>query len=361
MVKSEKNKISVNKFRSYNYKSLCKGCKHCVKGEKTVIYITGICPRKCFYCPLSEQKKDKDVIFANETKVSTIKEIVNECKLSGSKGAGITGGDPLTRLNRTIKTIKQLKKTFGKSFHIHLYTSLNLINMDVLSKLELAGLDEIRVHPDLDNKKLWDNIFMLEHFNWNYGIEIPAIPKKQKQIKDLIKFANNNIQFLNINEFEYSDTNQKALHKLGYFCESEDTYAIKGSNALAKSILKWSKDNFPKLSVHYCTAELKDATQLANRFKLRSKNIAKPFDVVDEEGMIVRGVIRTRDKRNVKKLIKNFEIPRQLIEFDKERKQILIAGWVLQDIYENLPLQCEIVTEYPTSDRLIVDVLPLTK
>ena len=45
---------------------LAKGCKSCVKGEKMVVFITGICNNQCFYCPVSEQKNMKDVVYANE-------------------------------------------------------------------------------------------------------------------------------------------------------------------------------------------------------------------------------------------------------------------------------------------------------
>jgi uncharacterized protein len=105
-------KMLKNKTHSYNLGALCQGCKQCVKGIKIVVYITGICPRQCFYCPLSDQKKDKDVIYANERlcangKIDSkkeneaLKQIVEEAKISNSKGAGITGGDPLARLGRT--------------------------------------------------------------------------------------------------------------------------------------------------------------------------------------------------------------------------------------------------------------------
>jgi hypothetical protein len=183
-------KLKRNEFYSYNLNSLCNGCKQCVQGRKTVLYITGVCPRDCYYCPLSEQKKDNDVMYANERKVTTVAEIIDECKLSGSKGIGITGGDPLCRIERTVDTIKRLKKEFGKNFHIHLYTSLDLLTKERLKKLFSSGLDEIRVHPDLDDTKLWGQILLLKELSWTVGIEIPTIPGKIDVIKDLIITTN---------------------------------------------------------------------------------------------------------------------------------------------------------------------------
>src|SRR3972149_2170317 len=137
-----------NSCCSYNRLSLPLGCRLCVKGRKSVILITGICPRKCFYCPLSDQKYQKDVIYANERKVTSTKELIDEVAVSKSFGAGITGGDPLSVMDRTVETIKALKGKFGRAFHIHLYTSLVLATEKNLKRLHDAGLDEIRFHPD---------------------------------------------------------------------------------------------------------------------------------------------------------------------------------------------------------------------
>ena len=49
---------------------LSAGCVLCFEGAKLVLFITGLCQRSCWFCPLSAQRKDKDVIFANEHKIS---------------------------------------------------------------------------------------------------------------------------------------------------------------------------------------------------------------------------------------------------------------------------------------------------
>lgn len=348
--------VECNKYYSYNLNELCDGCKKCVEGRKTVFYITGVCPRKCYYCPLSEQKKDKDVMYANERKVENISEVIDECKLSGSEGIGITGGDPLCFMDRTVDAIVALKNEFGKKFHIHLYTSLDLIDSDKLKRLYDAGLDEIRVHPDLEDEKLWNKIKLIADFDWKHGIEIPAIPTAFEMIQKLIDFSMDYIDFMNLNEFEYSDMNEEGMHSRNMFCRDSDTYAIGGSHEMAIKLLDWVSEKFPDFRIHYCTAKLKDATQIANRLKIRAQNIAKPYDVVDEEGMLIRGVIKCDKPEYVTELIEEFEIPEELIEFDSFRNQILIAGWVLQDIASEVDYECQLVTEYPTSDRMIVEV-----
>lgn len=344
-----------NKYYSYILNSLCNGCKLCVQGRKSVIFITGLCPRRCYYCPLSDKKRFKDVMYANERQVQRISEIIDEVKTSKSVGAGITGGDPLLKLDRTVDTIKALKKTFGKKFHIHLYTSLILANEKSLKLLYDAGLDEIRFHPDIEDNKDWSKIAIAKKFNWKIGVEIPVIPGFLDKTWSLITAVKPFIDFLNINELEISDTNGNFLNEKGFVCKDDVSYAIKGSNELALKLLGKIKKEFPSLCVHYCTSKLKDGVQLANRLKIRAESIKKKYDLVTKEGMIVRGFIVARESY-IGNLSRKFDIPRFLLEYDPLRKQILIASWVLMEISSDVKYKCGIVTEYPTFDRLIVDL-----
>src|SRR3989338_7222142 len=110
--------LKQNKYYSYNTKKLPKGCQYCVKGEKLVLFVTGICPRKCYFCPISDDKYGKDVVYANELRIEEKREnineninrnmndikmdnIIQEAKNMKAKGMGITGGDPLARIERT--------------------------------------------------------------------------------------------------------------------------------------------------------------------------------------------------------------------------------------------------------------------
>ena len=185
--------IQKTKFYSRKIGNLAKGCRQCVKGEKLVYFVTGICPRRCYYCPISDKKYGKDVIYANERKVTNINQIIEEAKLCSARGAGFTGGDPLCKMFRITFSIRQLKKKFGKKFHIHLYTSFDLVNEENLGKLYRAGLDEIRFHADLDNNRLWNRIKLIQKFDWDIGVEIPVIPGKLKETKKLIDYFHDKI------------------------------------------------------------------------------------------------------------------------------------------------------------------------
>jgi hypothetical protein len=358
----------MQKTKFYSWKStkgkLPKGCQLCVQGRKLVLFVTGICKQKCFFCPISEKKSGKDVVYANEWKVSSEKDVVEEAKLTGAKGAGITGGDPLARLTKTIKYIRLLKRKFGRKFHIHLYTPLVLVDSAKLAKLYRAGLDEIRFHPNLDDKKSWQKLLLARKFSWDIGVEIPVIPGREKQAKQLIDFIvkNNAVDFLNLNELERSDSLVSKLDVAGFKAKGKQSYGIKGSEQLAKKLLKYAEKK--GIATHYCTAKLKDKVQLTERIKLRARGVAKEFDYVTEEGTLVRGAIYTSQTNKTltklrQTLHKKLGIPLKYLVPETKRKRIITSAAIVEEFkneLKQLNLKPAIVEEYPTWDAMLVDV-----
>ncbi len=346
------------KFYSYKLGSLPKGCQLCVKGRKSVLFITGLCANHCYFCPISDKKKNKDVIFINERPVKREKDIIEEIKLCSSTGVGITGGDPLIRLQRVIKTVKLLKKKFGKSFHIHLYTPLKLIDEKKLKHLYKSGIDEIRFHPNLDKRIYWDRIKLAKKYKWDVGVEIPSIPGKEKQTKKLVDFLKEKIDFLNINELEISDTNAQNLVEQGFKPKNNISYGVKGSHELALKILRFCKGKIKR--AHYCTTTLKDRVQLRKRILFRARNVKKEYDIITEDGMLFRGAIYCKKpEKIIKKIKKEYEIPKELIRLDKKNCRIITASWIVDELKEELKkkgLKIALIENYPTYDELEVMV-----
>lgn len=332
---------------------LTKGCKLCFKGQKSVLFITGKCPRRCIYCPLSEEKKNSDIININELKTRDLKEIINEIKLSNSKGIGITGGDPLVVLNRTITTITTLKKEFGRNFHIHLYTSLDLINKASLNKLKKSGLDELRVHPDIFNKTFWDKIKLPKQLNIKFkefGIEIPIIPSEEKRIYELIEFSKDYVNFYNLNQLEYATLYEDIYKRKGWIVKED--YSVKGSEETSlKIIKKYSKS---KLRIHYCSSKFKDSIQFMNRIKLRAKKTAKSFDKITQEGTFLRGVIYLNNYPKINNIINHLKKEKvdYLLEKNKSR---IIFNYKIANSLSKIFKDVSIIEEYPTVDGLVVE------
>ncbi len=342
--------------KSFYTKKIAKGCKICQKGAKLVLLITGLCPSKCFYCPLSEKKKGKDVIYANEKLVEKKEDIIEEAELINAEGAGITGGDPLIVLDKTIDAIKMLKDYFGSEFHIHLYTSM--FDVEKVKEVEKSGLDEIRFHPSI---AYWRNIDktnlgeVIKNCGIDKGIEIPLIPHLKddtfKLIEDLEKYE---IDFINLNELEFSVTNVEELSKYGYVTKNDISSAVKGSEEMAYELIE--KD-FP-IPLHYCSSSFKDAIQLRRRIQRRARNVAKIYEIITDDGTLLKGVV-IADKNKVDEIREKFEIDEKLIIWDEEKRRIETSPFILEEIADYLPYKCYIVEEYPTADRLEVEVTPL--
>ncbi len=371
-------RIKKTKYYSKCIGQLPDGCKRCVEGKKLVLFVTGLCYSTCPYCPLSASRKGKDFIWANEWKILKDEEILEEARLCKAKGAGITGGDPLIKLDRTLKYIEMLKKEFGEDFHIHLYAPLKNVSASKLQMLFDAGLDEIRFHPNLDKRTDWNKIRSAKKFDWDIGIEIPAIPGKEKQTKNLVNYMKKYIDFLNINELEISETNFEYMQKNNLETKGKGSYAIKGSEELAQEILKFCRKL--KFNVHYCSCRLKDKVQLTKRIKRRAKNVAKPYDVITKDGTLIRGAIYLPDLvpsfgysfklvtinnpkehldklRELRKDLKrDLKVPDELLEVDKKKIRLLIAPWILDKLHKRIHYPCAIVEEYPTWDGLEVRV-----
>ncbi|MGZ4917892.1 MAG: radical SAM protein, partial [Halobacteriota archaeon] len=200
-------------------------------------------------------------------------------------GTGLTGGEPLLRLDRTLHYVKLLKYSLGAEHYIHLYTGLSPPR-HTLRQLVSVGLDEIRLHPPLD---LWATFRQSTWFRalqdakamgLHVGVEIPAI----KAVPAILEAIEQYQAFLNLNELEFSETNYGTMRARGY-APQMSSYAAEGSEAIARSIVRAA----PR--AYFCPSTSKDSIQLRERLKRKSKCVARDFDEVTEDGTLVYAVI----------------------------------------------------------------------
>jgi len=357
-MKSGNRKIARTRANSLLVGEMPKGCRLCIKGAKLVLFITGLCTRRCYYCPLSDKRKGQDVIYANERPVRSWKDVLEEAKLMDALGTGITGGDPSLRFKRTLRYLKMLKKEFGENHHVHLYCGGEL-SMRQLQLLKRAGLDEIRFHT-------WSSkpFELALRAGLVAGVEIPAIPGNFRRTVHLLKELDDmGAKFVNLNELEFSDTNLRALQERGFKIVSDESMAVKGSAEMANKLLKWAADK-TSLNVHFCPSALKDGVQLRNRLKRKAKNVAKPYEVITDEGLLIKGVtlnLPVGELSNVRMaLIKKYGVPREMIAIDIQKKRLELHWYVAEKLSKVEPkIKFAIVEEYPTFDRLETTLIPL--
>jgi pyruvate formate-lyase activating enzyme-like uncharacterized protein len=372
--------ITVRKIRKLDGDSLVvgtlpQGCLLCAQGSKMVLFVTGLCESSCYYCPLSPEKAGRDVVFADELPVSSDNDILFETDAIRGEGAGISGGDPICALDRTLKYIHLLKSRYGADFHIHLYTSKTGISQEDIINLKEAGLDEIRFHPQSTD---WSGIERAIQAGLVVGIEMPAIPGKAEHLKKTAARAQETgVSFLNINELEASESNFENLVSQGMRLTDMASASIEGSAAIAKEVLEWSAKNLEHLTVHFCSARYKDAIQMRNRLERRLEETIRDLEERDDtDPLLILGIIRAPHGLSLNahqlrdiydRLIDQFELPDNLLNLDTIRMRIEIAAGILQEYAEEIKeclndigdLEVGISYEYPSWDRLQVMFEPL--
>jgi pyruvate formate-lyase activating enzyme-like uncharacterized protein len=332
------------------YNFLPEGCRQCYKGAKMVLFVTGICGKNCFYCPVSNERREKDIIFANERLVNRDEDIIEEAISMDALGTGITGGEPLLRLDRVIHYIKLLKNKFGKSHHIHLYTAF-APNKGVLESLKKAGLDEIRFHPPQNLlpgvDKTYYRVSLTEAYKLglSVGIEIPSISCDLSGVIILLKEVHG---FLNLNELEFSETNFSQLKMRGYVTVDDTSSAALGSREVAQAL------DYDKL--HFCSSRFKDAIQLRERFKRIAKKGARYFDEITDDGTLVYGFI----EGSCTGLLKEAGVQEEMYAILDGTVEI--AWWIAEDLageLKKIGCKVSVIERYPMKNGMIAESTPL--
>jgi len=329
--------------------TLAKGCTLCNQGAKMVLFVTGRCRRACWYCPLSSERKGKDVVFANERRIESPEQAVSIAERMSALGTGVTGGEPLLCIDRVKEYCKALKDHFGNEHHIHLYTA----QAPTKPELEqLAGLvDEIRLHPP---RECWDQICGTDYIasaqrakemGFDIGIEVPALPGLELLIPALPY-----LDFLNINELEWGETNADDMRERGYELADGVHNAVSGARDWADDLVKHDK-------VHWCASSFKDSVQLRERLRRIAENTARPFDEVTDDGTIVYGVLElhpgTRDA-----VVARCRIFLADEEFADCGDRVETAWWLLEEYRDKIPGKKSVVERYPDGG-MVVEVTPL--
>ncbi len=91
------------------------------------------------------------------------------------------------------------------------------------------------------------------------------------------------LDFLNINELEWGESNAYHMRERGYELADELHNAIDGAKGWAEELCRHEK-------VHWCSSAFKDSVQLRERLKRVAHNTARPFDEITDDGTIVYGV-----------------------------------------------------------------------
>jgi pyruvate formate-lyase activating enzyme-like uncharacterized protein len=281
--------------------------------------------------------------------VETPAEIILEAENMSALGTGVTGGEPLLCLEKVTEYCRDLKEHFGPEHHIHLYTAKAPGDEELA---EMQGLvDEIRLHPP---RECWEEILASDFITaarhakamgFDVGIEVPALPGLELLVPALPY-----LDFLNINELEWGDTNAEEMRRRGFGLADDVHNAVAGARGWAEELCRHGK-------VHWCSSAFKDSVQLRERLKRVANNTARPFDEVTADGTVVYGVFEPASGSTAPAA--SFLEERSGPEsFAVLPDRIEMAWWLLEKHAGELDGRKYVVERYPNGG-IVVEVTPL--
>lgn len=257
-----------------------RGCDLCLRGAKSVLFVTGLCNVRCFYCPVSSERFGKDVIYIDDVPLRSSDHLVKYVGKVGAVGIAVTGGEPLLVIDRVTKFVKELKKSFGPEFHVHIYVHAMSLNRENAAKLASSFVDEVRIHAidsaQVDGKV--DLIEVLKGCGKSVGLEVPAIPGNVEGIVGVATLLKDVVSFVNVNELDVSERNAEELVRRGYVVKRGRVVdSLRTAFRIAERIA-------PFAPVNVCTTASKDKRQLSARLFRQSLLTARPYEYVMPDG-----------------------------------------------------------------------------
>jgi hypothetical protein len=172
------------------------------------------------------------------------------------------------------------------------------------------------------------------------GFEVPALPEI-----DLLIPALPHLDFLNINELEWGETNAPEMRRRELVPEDSVHNAVEGARAWCRNICRYEK-------VYFCSSAFKDSVQLRKRLIRIAENTARPFDEISEDGTIIYGRIEDI-----------LLVPESVLQlgpgmFEEREGALETAWWILVKKGSEIEGKKTIIERYPNRG-IIVEVTPL--
>jgi hypothetical protein len=103
---------------------------------------------------------------------------------------------------------------------------------------------------------------------------------------------------------------------------------------------------------------------MKNRLINRARNVAKPYEEITEEGLLLKGTINFKDLKDVSEVLE--VLKENDVEFELLNDRLLLNPEILEDLIDHLKennfdfkFSAYISEYYPTSDKLEVERIPL--
>jgi hypothetical protein len=246
------------------------GCRSCVAGKGSNLYVTGLCTRDCFFCFNQKPRRDETVVHG--IPIDDPAEAPAIVARYGLRSVGLSGGEPLLRPERVLALLAALK-AMPEPPRVDLYTNGDLADDDVLRALKSAGLDAIRFDLaargyDLDPVRRARRVFE------EVAVEIPIIPEDRRRLERMVlELDAYRVPFLNIHElFVCAENSERVVSEGQTPLDADSRHLLwrptAESGLAALELLLFALERTKTLSVYYCscgTQELIAARGLKRR------------------------------------------------------------------------------------------------
>jgi uncharacterized protein len=106
-------------------RELSPGCRACMDGSWSCLFINGRCNCACFYCPSPQDQTG--VPQTNGIPFASADDYGDYLASLGFTGASLSGGEPLLTMERTIGYLAAIRRRCGDGIHIWLYSNGTLL------------------------------------------------------------------------------------------------------------------------------------------------------------------------------------------------------------------------------------------
>ncbi len=264
--------------------NLSPGCRSCVEGGWSCLFVNGRCNGRCFYCPTSQDDDGPPV--TNGILFETPDDYAAYLKRFRFTGASISGGEPLLTPELSISFIKAARERCGNGIHIWLYTNGTMLTPELCRRLKDAGLNEIRfdigaVRYNLKKLRVAMDIIPV------VTVEIPAIPEDEASMRrKIFEMKEAGVRYLNLHQLRLTPHNFSHLLDRGYRFIHGEKITVPDSELVALRLARFSIESGAGLPVNYCSFPYKRRFQHASARIRAALSVHKEGESVTDAGYI---------------------------------------------------------------------------
>jgi pyruvate formate-lyase activating enzyme-like uncharacterized protein len=231
------------------------GCRSCLSGKGSSLYVTGLCTRDCFFCFNQKPRRDETVVHG--LPIDDPSEAPAIVARYGLRSVGLSGGEPLLRPQRVLSLLAELK-AMPEPPRVELYTNGDLAGADILRRLRDAGLDAIRFDLAARDYDL-DPVRRALAFIKEVAVEIPIVPAHKAKLERMVlRLDALGVPFLNIHELFLCAENSARVVSEEHVPLDADFRRLlwrptAASGVAALELLLFALERTKSLSVYYCS------------------------------------------------------------------------------------------------------------